>query len=261
MNVHDDMTDNEVLRAAADSLSAIPLASPPDVQAIVDRGRARRTRRHDALAGLSVAGVAGGTALVLGLTGVLGPARAPGTIRTASFTLASNSNGTATLTISPAELLDSAALQRDLAQYGIPAKVTTGSLCTSNPAPAGFSQVVSTNPSGEATLTPVAQPTMMIDPSAIPRAPSSASATSSSPRASSPTSSRPTSCSSTAVHTPAAAPRLTQTACLTATASLTASGCFTGAPVQLGRDRSASAVDFRYCAGPPPDCRRGRLSV
>jgi hypothetical protein len=168
VNVHDDMTDNEVLRAAADSLSAIPLASPPDVQAIVDRSRARRTRRHDALAGLSVAGVAGGTALVLGLTGVLGAARAPGTIRTASFTLASNSNGTATLTISPAELLDSAALQRDLAQYGIPAKVTTGSLCTSNPAPAGFSQVVSTNPSGEATLTPVDQPTMTIDPSAIP---------------------------------------------------------------------------------------------
>jgi len=106
--------------------------------------------------------------LVLGLTGVLGPARAPGTIRTASFTLASNSNGTATLTISPKELLDSAALQMDLAQYGIPAKVTTGSLCTSDPAPAGFSQIVSANPSGEATLTPVARPTITIDPAAIP---------------------------------------------------------------------------------------------
>jgi hypothetical protein len=169
MNVHDDMTDSEVLRAAADSFSAIPMASPPDVRAIMARGRTRRARRLSALAGLSVAGAAAGTALVLGLTGVVGPARAPGTIRTASFTLMSNSNGTATLTISPKELLDAAALQNDLAQYGIPAKVTTGSLCTSDPAPAGFSEVVTslTGP-GTATLQPVGQPTLTIDPAAIP---------------------------------------------------------------------------------------------
>jgi hypothetical protein len=170
MNVHDDMTDSEVLRAAADSFSAIPMASPPDVRAIMARGRTRRARRLSALAGLSVAGAAAGTALVLGLTGVVGPARSPGTIRTASFTLMSNSNGTATLTISPKELLDAAALQSDLAQYGIPAKVTTGSLCSSDPAPAGFSQVVSGSPAGQATATPspVLQPTITIDPAAIP---------------------------------------------------------------------------------------------
>jgi hypothetical protein len=169
MNVHDDMTDSEVLRAAADSLSAIPMAGPPDVRAIISRARVRRARRLSALAGLSVAGAAAGTALVLGLTGVLGPAQAPGTIRTASFTLMSNSNGTATLTISPTELLDAAALQGDLAQYGIPAKVTTGSLCTSDPAPAGFSEVVTGLPGpSTATPTPVGQPTLTIDPAAIP---------------------------------------------------------------------------------------------
>jgi hypothetical protein len=170
MNVHDDMTDNEVLSAAASSLSTIPMASPPDVEAIMARGRARRARRLSALAGVSVAGVAAGTALVLGLTGVLGPARDPGTIRTASFTLASNSNGTATLTISPKELLDAAALQRDLAQYGIPAKVMTGSLCVSDSAPAGFSQVVPDNQPGPGTSTPqaVPQPTITIDPAAMP---------------------------------------------------------------------------------------------
>ena len=43
MNAHDEMSDNEVLRAASDSLSAIPMASPPDVEAIMARGRARRT--------------------------------------------------------------------------------------------------------------------------------------------------------------------------------------------------------------------------
>lgn len=166
MNVHDEMSDNEVLRAASDSLSAIPMAGRPDVGAIMARGRARRRRRLSAVAGLSVA--AAGTALALGLTGVLGPARTPGTIRTASFTLASNANGTATLTINPKELLDPAALQSDLAQYGIPAKVTSGSFCSSDPHPAGFSQVVSVNWPSDASPQSGVQPTITIDPSAMP---------------------------------------------------------------------------------------------
>jgi hypothetical protein len=170
VNVHDEMSDNEVLRAASDSLSAIPMANPPDLEAIMARGRARRRHRLSAAAGLSVAAAAAGTALVLGLTGVPGPARTSGTIRTASFTLVSNPNGTATLTISPKELLDPAALQSDLAQYGIPAKVTTGSFCSSDPAPAGFSQVVSSHPAGPDTATPQngVQPTITIDPAAMP---------------------------------------------------------------------------------------------
>jgi hypothetical protein len=169
MNVHDEMSDTEVLRAASNSLSGIPVASPPDVAAIMARGHARRARRLSAVAGVSVAGAAG-TALALGLTGVLGPARAPGTIRTAAFTLVSNANGTATLTINPKELLDPAALQSDLAQYGIPAKVTSGSFCSSDPPPAGFSQVVSFQPAGPGTVTPQSgvQPTITIDPSAMP---------------------------------------------------------------------------------------------
>jgi hypothetical protein len=117
-----------------------------------------------------VAGAAAGAALALGLTGMLGPARTPGTIRTASFMLASNPNGTATLTINPKELLDPTALQSDLAQYGIPAKVTSGSFCSSDPHPAGFSQVVSMQPAGPGTSTPQSgvQPTITIDPSAMP---------------------------------------------------------------------------------------------
>jgi hypothetical protein len=168
MNVHDEMSDNEVLRAAADSLSAMPMASPPDVGAIMARGRARRRRRLSAVAGLSAAAAATGTALALGLTGVLGPARTPGTIRTASFTLVSNANGTATLTINPKELLDPAALQSDLAQDGIPAKVTSGSFCSSDPHPAGFSQVVSVNWPSNVSPQSGVQPTITIDPSAMP---------------------------------------------------------------------------------------------
>lgn len=170
MNVHDNISDTDVVLAASDSLSGMRVGGPPEVAAIMARGRARRNRRLSAAAGLSVAAAAAVTAVTLGLTAGSGPAPALGTIRTAAFTLASNSNGTATLTINPTELLDSAALQSDLAKYGIPAKVTTGSLCISDPVPAGFSQVVSSSPAGPSTATPqaVAKPTITIDPAALP---------------------------------------------------------------------------------------------
>jgi hypothetical protein len=142
VNVNDEMSDSEVLRTASELLSRISVAGPPDVEAITARGRAHRNRRLASAAGLSVA--AGATALALSLTGVLGssPAKSPGTIRAVSFTLVSHINGTATLTINPDELLDATALQNDLEQDGIPAHVTSGSFCSSNPAPAGFWQVV-----------------------------------------------------------------------------------------------------------------------
>jgi hypothetical protein len=167
---NDQMTDGAELRELRDSLSGVAMPERPRLEAITARGRTHRRRRLSAVAGLSVAGAAAGTALALGLTGVLGPARTPGTIRTASFTLVSNSDGTTTLTLNPKELLDPAALQSDLAQDGIPAKVTSGSFCSSNPHPAGFSQVVSFQPAGPGTSTPQSgvQPTITIDPAAMP---------------------------------------------------------------------------------------------
>src|SRR5436190_2057876 len=146
-------------RELRDSLPGVAVPGRPRLETITARGRAHRRRRRSAVAGLSVAGVAAGTALALGLTGVLGPARPPGTIRTASFTLVSNANGTATLTINPKELLDPAALQSDLTQYGIPAKVTSGSFCSSDPHPAGFSQVVSVDWPSNASPQSGVQPT------------------------------------------------------------------------------------------------------
>jgi hypothetical protein len=117
-------------------------------------------------------------ALGLGLVGVLGSGpvhgtvrtSAPGNVRTASYTLVSYTNGTVSLTINPKEIFDAAALQSDLARYGIPAKVTAGSFCSSDPAPAGFSQVVSVQPGKEFTAPAGTgqQPTITFDPSAIP---------------------------------------------------------------------------------------------
>jgi hypothetical protein len=159
MNIHDDMSDDDMLRAAATSLSTLPVAGPPAAEAIMARGRARRRRT---LTGLGLAGTAGAVALAVGLTGVFGsaPARGTGTIRTAAFTLVEHANGTATLTINLDELLDAAALQNDLQQYGIPALVTSGSFCSSHPALAAFSQVVSGTRAEPFTIT--------INPAAMP---------------------------------------------------------------------------------------------
>ncbi len=128
--------------------------------------RAGRDRRQ-----LAVGAAAGAAVLGLGLTGLLAsiPAHHPGairavppgdgTIRTTAFTLVKHANGTATLTINGGVLLEPSVLQSDLEEDGIPAIVTSGSFCSSDPTPAGFQQVV----------TGQKQPmTLTINPAAIP---------------------------------------------------------------------------------------------
>jgi hypothetical protein len=177
MSDTDQITDSAELRELRDSLSDVAMPERPRLEAIAARGRAHRRHRRSRAAGLSVVGVVAAAALGFAVTGAHAPAPghgtirtlAPGTIRTASFKIVKNSAGTATLILNPNELLDPATLQSDLAKYGIPAKVTSGSFCSSDPAPAGFSQVVSLPP----RETPVptqsgAQPTVTFNPAAIP---------------------------------------------------------------------------------------------
>ena len=177
MSDTDQMTDSGELRELRDSLSGVEMPERPRLEAITARGRARRRHRLSRAAGDTVAGVAAGIAVALALTGAHGPVPvhgtirtlAPGTIRTAAFKIVRKSNGKATLTLNPNEFLDPATLQSDLAKYGIPAKVTSGSFCSSDPAPAGFSQVVSLPPR-EAPVPPQfgVQPTITFDPAAMP---------------------------------------------------------------------------------------------
>ena len=74
MSVHDDMSDSEVLRTAADVLSAMPVAGPPDAGAVMARGRARR-RRHRATLGL--ASTTAAAAVAISLAAGLGGSPAP----------------------------------------------------------------------------------------------------------------------------------------------------------------------------------------
>jgi hypothetical protein len=130
----------------------------------------RPSSGHSRLAAGVTVVAAGATALGLGLSGAFSsaPAQVAGTIRTAAFTLTANANGTDTLTIKPRVLLEPRLLQNDLAKYGIPAKVTTGGVCSSNPAPAGFLRVVSFGPPSRHQGA-VRNPTITINPAAMPK--------------------------------------------------------------------------------------------
>ncbi len=164
----DQISDSPELRELRNSLAAVRTPERPRLDAIAARGRARRRQRLTRVMRLSVAGVAAAAAVALGASGALSPATKLGTIRTTAFTLHHNHNGTDTLTLNPGELFDPTQLQSDLAKYGIPAKVTTGSFCSSNPEPAGFSRAVSGPGQGSWQVGSGGQPTITIDPSAIP---------------------------------------------------------------------------------------------
>jgi hypothetical protein len=158
----------------ADPAALITIPDPPHVGAIKALGRASQRRRRRRLgAGITAGTAAAAAVLVLGLTGVFGPAagtgdvwtnasaRGTGTIQTTAFTLARHADGTVTLAINQWVVLEPSTLQSDLQRDGIPAIVTTGSFCSSAPAPAGFSQVVTVaGPKGSRTMT--------INPAAMP---------------------------------------------------------------------------------------------
>jgi hypothetical protein len=121
-------------------------------------------------AGITAATAAAGVVLGLGLTGAFGPAAVSGTgaIRTTAFTLVKHANGTVTLTINPGVLLEPGTLQSDLQRDGIPAKVTVGSFCSSDPAPAGFNQVVNAVVPGLKGTPMTVNPALTINPAAMP---------------------------------------------------------------------------------------------
>jgi hypothetical protein len=163
------MNDQELITAVRQSVHEVHMNVP--TEQIVSRSRAIRSHGHHRLAaGVTAVAAGGAVVLGLGLSGALGPAaaRGTGTIRTAAFTLTHNANGTDTLTINPEVLLEPSTLQNDLAQYGIPAKVTIGSFCSSDPTPAGFSQVVTFYPTPAGRVSQAQNPTITIDPAAMP---------------------------------------------------------------------------------------------
>ena len=190
---NDQMTDSSELQELHDAVSSVGMPGRPPLEAIKSRGRAQRRQRRTRATRFSVGGVVIAGALAVGVSLAASPAQNLGTIQRAAYTLRHNQNGTDTLSLNPVELLNPSQLQSDLAQYGISAKVTTGSYCTTTPEPPG-----SHRPShclGHAVRRGsdrVTSRRSRLTRRRYPPAPNSASAPSSSPRAQLPASSRPT---------------------------------------------------------------------
>jgi hypothetical protein len=143
MNDYDELNDRAVLDAVRDSISGLPMAAAPRVEAITARGRARQRRR---LAGLSVAGAGACAALVVGLAGTGGSAglapqagltphaghTAPHNtipVHLAAFSVVASADGSTTLTLYPGQVANPDAVRQALAEHGIPALVTAGKFC------------------------------------------------------------------------------------------------------------------------------------
>jgi hypothetical protein len=126
MNASDDMSDSDVLTDVRDRLSGMPLASPPDVDAIMARGRARRNRRLIP----GVTGTLAAAAVAAFALSSLAPAsdeashqgsRQP-TVQLAAWTVTKLAGGNISVTVR--ELEDPAGLQSTLRADGVPASVT-----------------------------------------------------------------------------------------------------------------------------------------
>jgi len=135
MNGHDDISATDVLSTVRDSLCGMPVAGPPDVEAIMARGRAHRRRRL--IPGVTgAAAVAAGAALaVTALTPASHLAspqpshpagRQPAAAaQLAAWTVTKLADGNISVTIR--ELADPAGLQSTLRADGVPASVTFAS--------------------------------------------------------------------------------------------------------------------------------------
>ena len=179
----DEYPDDSALTAElVDSLAQVPVPERPPLAAITGRGRVHRRRRLAGFAGLGGATAAVVIALILGLTGVFDAAPTGiGPAQTAAFTLTSYTNGTISLKLS--QVFDPAALQRALAQHGIPALAKADTYCSSTPAvpapvgrrvlsiPRGIPAIVQSGnwPVKPSQLAPFVDPiTMVLDPAAMP---------------------------------------------------------------------------------------------
>ncbi|GIF47069.1 hypothetical protein Afe04nite_16080 [Asanoa ferruginea] len=116
-----------MLDAVKQTLSGVRMDRP--IEAIEQRGRARRRRRN--LFGLAAGGGAAAVAaLALALPmAAQPPAAAPAALQPSPFTLVRMSDDTVKLTLHWEQILDPAALQKALADAGIPAVVKANVLC------------------------------------------------------------------------------------------------------------------------------------
>jgi hypothetical protein len=153
------MNEHDVMYQVRESFSGLRMDTP--VEEVWARSRARRRRRLTGLTAATAA-TAGAAAVITLAAGGPAPAASghspsaspgsrsaspgsasPGSARLAAFTVTNGPGDSTTLVLRKGALPDPGALRQALAQHGIPALVTVGSFCRTNPiAPVPFGQVV-----------------------------------------------------------------------------------------------------------------------
>ena len=158
------MNDDDVLQALRQTLVGARMGRPLEV--IIQRGRARRrARRLYRVAGAGLAATAG-VVLAVPLLTHAGNTEAGGSgsrsLNLTAWTLEQKPDKTLTLTLRSGQIGDPAALQRALADAGVPAIVKVGEICQS---PGGLDQIANVlqgrqlpNGNSVTTITPAAMP-------------------------------------------------------------------------------------------------------
>jgi hypothetical protein len=156
------VSDNDLAYQVRESVSAIHMQTP--VESIMQTARRQRRARRTALSATAVGCCAAIAVISIALASADNPPAAPRDAQLEAFTLTSGPAGSTSLTLHKGAQyrLDPDALRRGLAAHGIPALVTVGTSCDTNPEPDGLDHVVTARreSNGEVFLT--------IDPAAIP---------------------------------------------------------------------------------------------
>jgi hypothetical protein len=137
--------DNDLLSPLRESLFGLHMHTP--VEAILHRASVQRRKRRAALgATVAASGAAALVAASIGSPGHAPPAHSSGP-QLAAFTVTSGPGGATSLTLRKGGQwqVNAAALRAALAEHDIPALVTVGKSCDSNPEPAGLDQVITSN--------------------------------------------------------------------------------------------------------------------
>jgi hypothetical protein len=157
------MNDTDMLDELKESLSVVHMNTPLDTIVAQGRSRQRRRRSRRILTGAAMA-----LALVLAVVTLkhsssTSPTSTGGNLRLTAFTVVTNADGTATLTLIKGVPLDADALRQTLARAGVPAVVTVGRSCSNQVADsAALDQVVSVRQRTDGSVV------MIITPSAMP---------------------------------------------------------------------------------------------
>jgi hypothetical protein len=156
------LSEIDLTSRVRESVSGLYLQTPVDT--IMKTGRRQRHRRRAIRVTAAAACCAAIVLAAIGLTSTGNGPAGTGDIQLVAFTLRDGPAGSTSLTLHKGAQyrLDPDALRRALADHGIPALVTVGKSCDTNPEPDGLDQVVTAyrQSTGEVFIT--------INPAALP---------------------------------------------------------------------------------------------